>query len=61
MTQTHFVCGMCAHVFVTDKPQDPEREAGYGTCPYCEEAQVREMVARGATFLEARSRLRRYA
>jgi len=61
MTHTHYVCGTCSHVYLTDKPQDPEREDGYGTCPYCTEAQVREMVAKGSDFLTARTRLQKYA
>ena len=61
MTYTHYVCETCSRVYLTDKPQDPEREEGYGTCHNCTEAQVREMVAKGWTFLLARARLQRYA
>ena len=61
MTQTHYVCEQCSRVYVTDKPQDPEREDGHGVCHHCVEAQVRELVARGWTLLDARTRVRRYA
>lgn len=61
MTYTHYICGICSHVYITDKPQDPEHEDGYGTCHNCVEPQVREMVSKGYTFLSARARLQRYA
>lgn len=28
-------CHCCGESYTTDKPQDPQRDTGYGTCPKC--------------------------
>lgn len=30
-----FLCCCCGAVIVTDKPQDPDRDHGFGTCDAC--------------------------
>jgi len=30
-----FRCSCCGRDFRTDKPQDPDRDDGFGTCPKC--------------------------
>jgi hypothetical protein len=61
----HYVCHCCGESFTSDKPRDPQRDTGYGTCTSC-----RDMVARswakhgfpGVTDLtSAYARLDRYA
>jgi hypothetical protein len=31
----HFYCSCCGGMIETSKPQDPNRDIGFGTCPAC--------------------------
>ena len=33
----YFLCCCCAGEFQDDRPQNPQRDTGYGTCPKCRE------------------------
>lgn len=35
MSERHFECHCCGNGFYTTKPQDPQRDTGYGTCEAC--------------------------
>lgn len=60
-------CHCCGASWYTDKPQDPERDTGYGTCESCHEYVAASWVRHGfpgerpITLTEARARLARYA
>ncbi len=61
-----FVCNCCGAKFTTAKPQDPERDKGYGTCEECRPRVVFDMVRYGFadkdwTKATAEARLERYA
>jgi hypothetical protein len=60
-------CCCCGSTWYTDKPHDPERDTGYGTCTDCHERVAASWVKYGfpgdrpITLEAARERLARYA
>lgn len=60
-------CARCGSTFYTDKPQDPERDTGFGHCESCHDAVARSWVKHGfpgersITYDQAITRLQRYA
>ena len=59
-------CHCCGDGFVTAKPQDPERDTGYGTCEGCRNATAASMsqdgfAGRGFTVAAALTHLSRFA
>ena len=62
----NFRCGCCGKPFHSDKPQDPERDKGYGSCEACRPHLIADMVrfgfaCRDWTEETARKRMARYA
>lgn len=39
-----FRCHICGKPFESRKPQDPERDRGFGTCQVCTPRQVDDLV-----------------
>ncbi len=35
MSERYYMCHCCGEGFDSSKPQDPERDVGYGTCEKC--------------------------
>jgi hypothetical protein len=61
-----FRCHCCGADFDSKKPQDPERDTGYGTCDACHEQVAQSWLKHGVepriTTIEAmRKRFARYA
>ena len=59
-------CACCDALYYSAKPQDPERERGYGYCRDCRPLIVRDMVRYGFagrewTQEQAEERMARYA
>jgi hypothetical protein len=60
-------CHCCGASFYTDKPQDPERDTGFGTCEECYPMVSASWVKHGfpgerpITIEDAYARLKRYA
>jgi hypothetical protein len=60
-------CHCCGHRFKTDKPHDPERDYGFGTCEGCHSCVALSWVKHGfpgdrpITTEQALERLRKYA
>lgn len=60
-------CCCCGEGFYTDKPQDPERDTGFGTCARCHELVAKSWVKHGfpgerpITMAQAKERLNTYA
>lgn len=67
LPRAHFRCHCCGDGFYTDKPQDPERDDGFGTCDRCHDFVSRGWVKHGfpgerpITLEEAKARLNAYA
>ena len=63
----YFRCHCCDEVFKTSKPQDPQRDTGFGTCERCHDLVSRGWVKHGfpgerpITMEQARERLNTYA
>lgn len=57
-----FLCNCCGVGFVSSKPQDPERDRGYGTCEDCRESAAKEVAKVFCVPIEeARKRLAEFA
>lgn len=62
----HYRCAFCDVSFRSDKPQDPERDRGFGTCESCKPTIAADMVKHGFagrkyTLDEAKARQNKYA
>ena len=63
----YYLCGCCGARIVSTKPQDPERDQGYGTCDDCKPRVVASCVKHGGpgskhlTLEEATARYEQYA
>lgn len=63
----YYRCHCCGAAFLTNKPQDFQRDTGYGTCDDCHERVAASWVKYGGpgskqlTLDEAKDRLRQYA
>lgn len=62
----YFRCACCGAGFRTDKPQDCERDIGFGTCEDCHERVAESWVKHGfistpLTLEQARARLQKFA
>ncbi len=65
-TARYFRCHCCGNGFRSDKPQDPERDNGFGTCTDCHETVAEDRVRclrdpETPTLETARARLLRFA
>lgn len=47
MCEQYFRCHCCDDRFYSDKPQDPERDIGYGTCEKCKPSVAASWVKHG--------------
>lgn len=61
-----FTCHCCGASIKTDKPQDPQRDYGFGTCERCRDVVAESWVRHGflscpLTLEQAHERLRKYA
>ncbi len=45
----YFRCACCGNGFWTEKPQDVERDTGYGTCEDCHDRVAKSWVKYGFT------------
>lgn len=67
MKRRHFQCACCGRGFESDKPQDPQRDTGYGLCVNCKPVYAKDAVKCGfagkeyASFEDAMSRFSQYA
>lgn len=62
----YFRCSCCGDGFKSNKPKDPERDNGFGTCEDCHEVVAESWVKHGfistpLTIEMARERLQKYA
>jgi DNA-directed RNA polymerase subunit RPC12/RpoP len=61
-----YLCSCCGARFRTSKPQNPQRDRGYGACEDCHELLARDYAKHGyacrdVTYEEAKAILAKYA
>lgn len=44
LREVSFICHMCSARFRSDKPNDPERDRGFGTCADCKEDYIADLM-----------------